>query len=582
MRLHLTLKQRFFLFLLTLAALCALTFLAVQNLTDAAQRLNTAHDTQYQASRLASQYKRLSGDMTRNVMAFVASGQPEFEEGYQAALHAIHREGSQDSLLATLRAANFTADELKQVESAYTQTMALASQQVKAMNTAKGMFDDGNGGLKVGLPNEMMAKAMIFSQQYAQSTQAIDAAIDQFDTLQNTRLSGEVAAAGQALRQAHLIAAIMQAALLLCSAWALWRLYRSIEIPLRQGIALAQRLAAGELGARIDHGRRDELGRLLDALNGTGQELRGIVGSVRERTMGIAVASHQIAQGNRHLELRTQEQASSLLQTTSAMTQLEAAIHQNAQDALSAQDTVDQASGYAADGSRVMHDVSVAMQQANDSSRRIAEIADLINGIAFQTNILALNAAVEAARAGPHGRGFHVVASEVRNLSQRTATSARDIERLISGSSQHMQQAAQQVDTATQTIRDVDARITQASTLMRQIARACGEQSSAIAQVNTAIGKIDDITRQNASLVHEASDATSQQQAQADALADAMQHFRLEADALQGDDAAAALADRLPDAMQAPRHGKQHQRHALADPRATAYPDLGATALAQS
>ncbi len=206
---------------------------------------------------------------------------------------------------------------------------------------------------------------------------------------------------------------------------------------MRQALAArsaAQRIAQGDLTHEVEGGSDDEMGQMLNAMRDMQQSLARVVGGVRQNAEGVATASSQIAKGNQDLSQRTEEQASALQQTSASIEQMGAAVRQNADSAQQANQLAQGASAVALRGGQVVSQVVDTMKGINESSKRIADIISVIDGIAFQTNILALNAAVEAARAGEQGRGFAVVASEVRNLAQRSAEAAKEIKILISAS----------------------------------------------------------------------------------------------------------------------------------------------------
>ena len=213
------------------------------------------------------------------------------------------------------------------------------------------------------------------------------------------------------------------------------------------------------------------------------------------------------------------------------MEELTGTVRQNAANAGQAEQLVSQASAVAARGGEVVDGVVQTMGAISDSSRRIADITNVIDGIAFQTNILALNAAVEAARAGEQGRGFAVVAGEVRTLAQRSALAAKEINALINESVSRVEDGSRQADEAGRTMRDVVQSVRRAATLVREIASASAEQSTGIDQVNVAIAQMDGVTQQNAALVEQAAAAAASMREQAGYLAQQVRRFKVEADA---------------------------------------------------
>ncbi len=306
----------------------------------------------------------------------------------------------------------------------------------------------------------------------------------------------------------------------------LW-IIRSITRPLSEALGVAQRVAAGDLTSNIEAKTKDETGLLLHALKNMNESLRKIVGEVRGSTDSISTASKQIASGNADLSSRTEEQASSLEETASSMEELTSTVRQNTENAKQANQLAAGASEVAVKGGQVVSQVVTTMSSINDSSKKIADIISVIDGIAFQTNILALNAAVEAARAGEQGRGFAVVATEVRTLAQRSAAAAKEIKELISDSVGKVADGTKLVDEAGKTMDEIVTAVKRVTDVMAEIAAASQEQSSGIEQVNTAITQMDDVTQQNAALVEEASAAAESMEEQAQNLSEVVAVFKL-------------------------------------------------------
>jgi methyl-accepting chemotaxis protein len=331
-----------------------------------------------------------------------------------------------------------------------------------------------------------------------------------------------------AAKQRTDVAAIAAAFVMLLAAVALaWRLTLSIVRPLRVAEQAVAQVARGELDFQIDTHGRDEAARLLGTVGDMRDSLGRVVARVRANSESVATASSEIAQGNNDLSVRTEQQASALQQTSASMEQLGTAVRQNADNARQADELARGAAGVAMQGGEVVDQVVQTMDGINASSRKIADIIGVIDGIAFQTNILALNAAVEAARAGEQGRGFAVVASEVRSLAQRSASAAREIKTLVSTSVERVEQGTRLVDQAGKTMAQVVQSIRRVTDIMGEISQASSEQSAGVSQVGQAVSQMDRATQQNAALVEQSAAAAESLKTQAAELVQAVAVFRL-------------------------------------------------------
>ncbi|GJJ04177.1 hypothetical protein RugamoR64_47150 [Duganella rhizosphaerae] len=366
------------------------------------------------------------------------------------------------------------------------------------------------------------------------SQQTLDAVNGQLDKLLAAQMAGSqqaARAADELYDGARLITlstlgmAVFGGALL-----ALW-LARSISAPLQRAMQAAQRISDGDLSTHIGATGNNETGKLLQAMQHMNDSLLGIIGQVQQGARAIDGAAREIAEGNLNLSTRTEQQAASLEETASSMEQLTATVKQNAEHAMQANQLALSASAVALRGGADVEQVVGTMASINDSSRKIAEIIGVIDGIAFQTNILALNAAVEAARAGEQGRGFAVVASEVRNLAQRSAAAAKEIKELIADSVDKVARGTQLADQARNTMDEVVGSVKRVTGLIGEIADASAEQTAGLEQVNQAVAEMDQATQQNAALVEQAASATAAMQAETGKLNEAIGVFSAQGEA---------------------------------------------------
>ncbi|AZR94235.1 chemotaxis protein [Bordetella trematum] len=333
--------------------------------------------------------------------------------------------------------------------------------------------------------------------------------------------------AADAHGQANIVTlALVALAVLLCVGGA-WFLSRQVLKPLAEAGGHFDRIAAGDLSARVDVRSDNEIGHLFAALKRMQESLTRTVSSVRRGVDEINVGAREIAAGNTDLSSRTEEQAASLEETAASMEELASTVKQNADNARQANQLAASASDVAERGGVAVSEVVNTMEDISASSRKISEIVSVIDGIAFQTNILALNAAVEAARAGEQGKGFAVVAGEVRSLAQRSAQAAKEIKGLIEDSVGKVAAGSQQVGRAGATMQEIVVSVKRVTDIMGEISAASQEQSSGIEQVNRAVSQMDEVTQQNAALVEQAAAAAAALQEQSQQLAEAVAVFKL-------------------------------------------------------
>jgi methyl-accepting chemotaxis protein len=285
-------------------------------------------------------------------------------------------------------------------------------------------------------------------------------------------------------------------------------------------------VALGDLTVELKPRTQDEIGELVSAMGRMADSLRNMISTMRQSAENIHVTSTEIATGNQDLSSRTEQQAASLQSTVSTVTQITETVRSNADSARQASSLAIQAASVAAMGGDRVGEVVKTMGDISDSSRKIADIVGVIDGIAFQTNILALNAAVEAARAGEQGRGFAVVAGEVRTLAQRSANAAREIKGLISSNVDKVEVGTRLVGDAGETMADIVTSSQRVAQIVSEITHATDEQARGLELVHGSIGHIDQVTQQNAALVEQAAAAAESLKEQTRSLHDAVGIFK--------------------------------------------------------
>lgn len=390
-------------------------------------------------------------------------------------------------------------------------------QYIDIRNEAIRISEQGDGNVTNAFIRQKLIPAM---ESYSGSVKALE----DYDKTQIDEAADSIQGNGSTAIQALIVLGVI--AILVGSLLA-WFITRGITRPLLSAVNVAREVASGNLGIEVKVESRDQLGQLMLSLREMTESLRNTVRKVREGADSIALAAAEINSGNTDLASRTEEQAAGVEETASTLEELTATINNTAANTAQAHRYVSETASVVKQNGAVMSEVSSQMQEIYDSSSKMADIIQVIDGIAFQTNILALNAAVEAARAGESGRGFAVVAGEVRTLAQRSASAAREIKELIDDSVSRIASGRNLVEKADGGMAGIVTNVQNMTQLIEEIAQASREQSDGIAQINSAMGQIDTTTQQNAALVEESAAAAASMQEQSRVLQDMVSVFSL-------------------------------------------------------
>ena len=460
--------------------------------------------------RLAIQSAGLTQTNAARSQAVLLSTDPAVEAGLQAAI--ADTSAQIGTIQQSIESGDLTVAERSQLET-------IAGHRKRMLETRAMAMKQRADGLTAELATTVTTLYQPAMDAYQQSQR-------DFVTLQEQSFDATRAAYAQRSKELVLVASALMLLLVLGLLAGVSWLIRSIRQPLAIASDLAARIAQGDLSMQIDASRTDEFGDLMKSLASMNASLAKMVSQVRQSTDSIAIASGEIAAGNNDLAQRTEQTSGNLQSTTSSMGNLMQTVQISADNARQASTLAAAASSVAERGGQVVRQVVSTMEDINASSRKIADIIGVIDGIAFQTNILALNAAVEAARAGEQGRGFAVVASEVRSLAQRSAEAAKEIKMLINTSVDKVASGTQLVSDAGATMNDIVQSVRQVAEVIGHITAASGEQSAGISDINQAIGDLDQMTQQNAALVEQSAAAAASLRDQADQLARAVAVFK--------------------------------------------------------
>jgi aerotaxis receptor len=306
-----------------------------------------------------------------------------------------------------------------------------------------------------------------------------------------------------------------------------WRTWSLTVMPLESLVSDANHLAAGDLSHAVKTGSQGQVGQLQQALNQMSVNLRTVVSDVRQEVDQLGMSVKEIADGNQDLSERTESQASSLEETAASMEQIHGNIQHSAESAQRGSRLADDTKEVTHRSNDAVTSVAHSMQEISSASKKITDIIQLIEGVAFQTNILALNAAVEAARAGDMGRGFAVVAAEVRALAQRTTAAAKEVKELITASNERIDAGNGQAAIALERMSVALGAVEKVAVVLEEISSSSNEQTLGVAQINEAVSQMDTMTQQNAAMVEELAATAQSLNGQVKEVSNSMRLFRL-------------------------------------------------------
>ncbi|AKJ29362.1 methyl-accepting chemotaxis protein [Caldimonas brevitalea] len=496
--------------LVVILMLVSLTFSLV-HIAQVRQQAVETGGVQAQRHALAAAWRQNIAVNGSRALALATSADPAFNEAIAAEVKATSAQTTeivkQFSELETSPEGKALQDEMVAVRKRYLATR-------DAMMAAK------QSGDSAALSEKM--------QTFRQVSKEYLGVADQLYALQDTRVKASAEQIIEGLDETRWVNITVFGVAALMALGLGIALTRSIVRPLGTAQDAASRIATGDLTGRLQGGGADECGQLSQSLAKMHTSLREMVGDIRHACESIRSASSEVATGSHDLNRRTEQTVSSLQETASSMEQLSATVEQSAEASRRASELAGAAAEIARRGGELVDRVVHTMGDINDSSKKIADIIGVIDGIAFQTNILALNAAVEAARAGEQGRGFAVVASEVRSLAGRSAEAAKEIKSLIGLSVDRVEQGSAIVNDAGSTMKEIVDSVQKVTDMIGDISAASREQALSIGHVKTAVDELDRMTQQNSALVEQSTAASDSLKSHAQKLAQAVETFRLD------------------------------------------------------
>ena len=486
--------------------------------------MGKVHDQMFQITDVGARKAKLVNSMLESVSAIGIQGRSA------AMLNDIDPKQAQEQVEAIAK----TLKDYAQLEAALTQALSPEQATPEELKLLEDVQAAGrktrpqlDSALKAVDEGDTVSATLALMTRVAPLETAWRAKLGQLSELQDTLNAQATALADQTQTRSRAVGGLLVLLAIGLGALIAWRITIGITAPIGRAVVVAERIARGDLTSQVEVRIHDETGRLLEAIAAMQDRLRTLVGEIGQTAESILVASSEVASGNLDLSQRTEQTSHNLQGAATALVDLTGTVSQSADSARQANQLASTASEAATRGGEVVSQVVRTMDTISGSSRKIADIISVIDGIAFQTNILALNAAVEAARAGEQGRGVAVVAGEVRSLAGRSANAAREIKALIDASVHQVQEGSTLVNHAGKTMEDLVLSVRRVSNIMGEITASTHEQSERIGHVNQSVGALEEMTQQNAALVEEGSAAAESLKDQAARLTQMVGAFRL-------------------------------------------------------
>ena len=532
--------------LLLFIGMVALSITNFSELNDAKKSSEYEADTLQQLTEGVSQLRYSRGMISRAAQSLRREDKASYERDYQFALDALHLYEQKINAYLTR---NNRSSEANTLDDAMKVTLDDYVEHVI------------NQGLLAARTSDEKLMAQVSEGENAYNKKA-EVAFIKVQDYRNKRVQERNQRINDQINHALMItvAALVIATGVIGLIYIMFR--RSVLSPLLLARQHFERIANGDLVAPIEDMGKNEIGALFQTLQKMQQELKVIVGRVRDSGLIILDSAREIARGNTDLSSRTEQQAAALEQTASSIEEFTSTVRQNASNADRAREITREASSITKQGGKEMQDVVSSMKEISATANEIFSIIELIDGIAFQTNILALNASVEAARAGEHGRGFAVVAGEVRSLANRSASASGEIKGLIESVNKRIHVGSDVATHAGKTIQDAVIRIREADQFVDEIATASIEQRQGIEQINTAITEMDAVTQKNAALVEESAASATSLESQSTDLVSLVDRFNV-------GESAALTPHSAPSPTKKPKPEERKQQQ---EPKVTAAP----------